>query len=371
MLYYKSLFGSGLTNQVFSIISSIIIAHKTGEKVVVRESFIDEFDKYVYTPISSVFNLNKINDFLKKEYDVIIVDKYNVQIEIISINYKSNTHNINITNQLISKYFINSTLNITNTNLMNAVLSNINSELPFNVIFNYKINGNVIFNYKINGYLVEEIYNKYNNKSINIDFNNSSYTPIFKWINELDQNMFENILLNIHYHDHYINKSNEIIEKFYKELVVTDDIFPKWNVIHLRLEEDALNHWSKHNNMNKFEFKTYIENKYIDIIQKYISKTDNSIILSYSLENSVIEFMKNNGYNIHFNKIKYFEYREKNAIIDLLTSKICNNIFIGGFTFNELTGSTFSYYIGKIIDSSCKKISINLDKITNTEICYF
>jgi hypothetical protein len=363
MLYYRSDFGSGLTNQLFSIISSIIIAHKRGEKVVVRDCFIDEFDKYVYTPISSVFNLNKINDFLKKEYDVIIVDKYNIQFEIISINYKSNTHNINITNQLTSKYFINNTLNITNTNLMNecCYLSNINSESPFNVIFNYKING----------YLVEEIYNKYNNKSINIDLNNSLYPSIFKWINELDQNMFENILLNIHYHDDYINKSNEIIEKFYKELVVTDDIFPKWNVIHLRLEEDALNHWSKQNNMNKFEFKTYIENKYINIIQKYISKTDNNIILSYSLENSVIDFMKNNEYNIHFNKIKYFEYREKNAIIDLLTSKICNNIFIGGFMFNELTGSTFSYYIGKIIDSSCKKISINLDKITNTEICYF
>jgi len=236
----------------------------------------------------------------------------------------------------------------------------------------YKEEFYVIFNYKINGYFIEEIYNKYNNKNINIELNNSLYIDFFAWINSYDQAMFEKILSNIHYQDDYFNKSKDVINKFYKKINVTNDILPpKWNIIHLRIEDDAIDHWSKQNNMNKFDFKTYIENKYIDIIQKYISKTDNNVILSYSLENGVIDFMKSNGYIIHFNNEKYFEYREKNAIVDLLTSKICNNIFIGGFTFNILSGSTFSYYIGKIIDSSCKKISINLDKITNPEICYF
>jgi len=365
MLYYKSEFGSGFTNQVFSIISSIISAHKTGEKVVIREYFIEEYNKNIFTPISSVFNLDKLNDFLKKEYDIIIVDKYNVKIEIISMIYKSNTKTINITNQLLNKYFKNNTLNITNNELMNECRF-LNNPIFLNNL-SIEDSCDVIFNYKINGYLIEEIYNRHNNKNINIDLNNSQYHNIFGWINSYDQAVFEKILLNIHYQDDYINKSKDVINKFSKEI---EDIAPRWNVIHLRIEDDALNHWSKQNNMDKFEFKTYIENKYIDIIQKYISKTDNNVILSYSLENGVIEFMKSNGYIIHFNNEKYFEYREKNAIIDLLTSKICNNIFIGGFTFNSLTGSTFSYYIGKIIDSSCKKISINLDKITNPEICY-
>ena len=49
---------------------------------------------------------------------------------------------------------------------------------------------------------------------------------------------------------------------------------------------------------------------------------------------------------------KYFEGRELNAIIDFLVSKQCNNLFIGNFNINESRGSTFSYYITKIINKN-------------------
>jgi len=64
----------------------------------------------------------------------------------------------------------------------------------------YKEEFYVIFNYKINGYFIEEIYNKYNNKNINIDLNNSLYIDFFAWINSYDQAMFEKILSNIHFY---------------------------------------------------------------------------------------------------------------------------------------------------------------------------
>jgi len=121
------------------------------------------------------------------------------------------------------------------------------------------------------------------------------------------------------------------------------------------------------NKMKYDDYKIYLEEKYINIIKKNISKHHENIILSSSLLNNVIIFMKNNGYNYHFVD-KVFDDREKNAIIDLLVSKKCNNVFIGNFNMKKLNGSTFSYYIWKIIDDNITKIYIDLDNIYDNEV---
>ena len=74
------------------------------------------------------------------------------------------------------------------------------------------------------------------------------------------------------------------------------------------------------------------------------------------MTNRVINFLKEHNYNYMFCE-KFFEGREKNAIVDLLVAKNCNNIFIG----NDC--SSFSYYIEKVLDKNVKKVFINLDKI--------
>jgi hypothetical protein len=83
--------------------------------------------------------------------------------------------------------------------------------------------------------------------------------------------------------------------------------------------------------------KNYIEKKYINLIENYISKTDETIILSSSLSNKVVDFLIENQYSFKFNQ-KFFEDREKNAIVDLLTAKYCNHIFIGNFNIKNLNG---------------------------------
>jgi hypothetical protein len=69
------------------------------------------------------------------------------------------------------------------------------------------------------------------------------------------------------------------------------------------------------------------------------------------LSNPVIDFLKEHYYSYRFTE-KIFEGREKNAIVDLLVSKKCNNVFIG---YSE---STFSYYITKCLNETVKKILI-------------
>ena len=92
-----------------------------------------------------------------------------------------------------------------------------------------------------------------------------------------------------------------------------------------------------------------------------MSPEDETIILSASNTGSVIDFLNNNGYNYRFVD-KYFAGREKNAIVDLLVSRNCNNVFIGN------GGSTFSKYLNKIIPSCQVKIFIDLNDLNSNPI---
>lgn len=254
---------TGFTNQIFALITGIIDAYKKGDKVVVVDNFLNDIHNTTYTPISNIFNIQKINTFLKNNYDIIIIDKNNIQFN-----------------------------------------------GPYNA---FKLG----------------------------------------WIDTFNDNMFEKILSNIIYNDDFILKSELILKDINSE--------KKINVIHLRLENDGISHWSKMNNLSHNNYKIFLENKYINIIKNYVSKTDENIILSSSLSNRVIDFLKNNNYSYKFTH-KFFDDREKNAIVDLLVSKCCNNIFIGNFNIKNNNGSTFSYYIWKIINN-VTKIYIDLDKI--------
>ena len=106
-MYYASiaLHGSGLTNQIFSLIKSIIIAHKQNYKVIVVYHFLNDYEKNNYTPISQIFNIDKINIFLKNNYDIIIIDKYDIRnIELSYVTYGTDQINIYLTHYFKEKF---------------------------------------------------------------------------------------------------------------------------------------------------------------------------------------------------------------------------------------------------------------------------
>jgi len=333
--------GTGFTNQIFSFITSILIAHSKGDKVVVVDHFLNDAHNSnpTYTPISDIFDLSTINMFLKKNYDIIIVDKYNIQFDIIHVHYGIHQKTVDLTD--IIKKFLNHNRLCIDVNLNELK----GDPCPGSV-------KQLFIKYKLNDYVFEEIYHE--TSTVVIHFN-GPYTFNLGWTTPYNDNMFDKILKNITYKEDFITKSILTIPT------------NKINVIHLRLEDDGIKHWSAVNKMSFTNYKSYLEKKYIHLIQKYISKNDDNIIISNSSSNEVITFLNQQQYNYTFIN-KFFKDREKNAIVDLLASKYCNHIFIGNFNIKNQNGSTFSYYVWKMMNDSVTKIYIDLDRIHDKEV---
>jgi hypothetical protein len=149
-------------------------------------------------------------------------------------------------------------------------------------------------------------------------------------------NTTNDIYKNIVFHQNLTNQSNTFI----RNNGIDDSI--NINIVHLRLEKDAIQHWSLQNGMNEEEFKTKLTQKYIHLINNLINKEDKTILLTYCKENQVINYLKTNHYQFYIQEKERNNNREINAIIDLLNSKHCNNVFIA------VGGSTFSWTVMKM-----------------------
>ena len=109
------------------------------------------------------------------------------------------------------------------------------------------------------------------------------------------------------------------------------------NVIHVRLEDDALAHWGNINKIPPQEFHNRLTKKYIDLIEKHIRKDEVTFVLCNNENNAVTQYLKTNSYR-NYMLPKYHPFRECNAIVDMVTGKMCNNVLIysGGSTFSHL-----------------------------------
>jgi hypothetical protein len=347
MTYYYLKIGEekyGFTNQIFALITGIICAYKSRKQIVIVDNFLNDINNNTYSPISNILNITKLNTFLAENYNMIIQDRNNINFKLVSVIYGNNEINtVDLTDVYKEQWDLTNKLFIDKNCNFNSIKGD---PCP-------KMAKKITIIYKLNDYTIKEICDEKLKSDININFD-GPYEFTLGWLDSFNNNMFDNILTNITYHDDFINKSESIINKINKK--------KKVNIIHLRLENDGITHWSKKNKMTHAVYLEHLENKYINLIKKYISKKDKTIILSSSASNRVIDFLNNDKYDYKFID-KLFEDREKNAIIDLLIAKSCNNVFIGNFNVQQHTGSSFSYYIWKMTNDTINKIYIDLDRI--------
>jgi hypothetical protein len=100
-MYYSKIGnkGTGFTNQIFALITSIMNAYVSGETVVIVDNFLNDITKNEYTPITEIFDIDEINKYLIENYRIIIVDRNNINFELIYIKYGINEEKIDITNK--------------------------------------------------------------------------------------------------------------------------------------------------------------------------------------------------------------------------------------------------------------------------------
>lgn len=138
------------------------------------------------------------------------------------------------------------------------------------------------------------------------------------------------------------------------------DLTKPINVVHLRVEGDGLDHWSKMNKMTRRNFEIKLHQIYRDLVSN-IPEREQLIILTYDHNHSLITEWKDK-YQIHvFNHKSTIRGREIHAIIDLLIGIQCNSIFIGCHNLELKRGSTFSYFLHKMIPAEVKRYWIDLD----------
>jgi hypothetical protein len=177
------------------------------------------------------------------------------------------------------------------------------------------------------------------------------------WAN---QNVFDFILRSIRFHSSFIS----IAKAF------TDKIEPgaRINAIHLRIEDDAISSLCATSGANKDEFRKALADRYIDIITKHVEKTDVNLILSYSTDNAVLDFMKNNGYRFMCTEKDFSMGREKNAIVDTLVAQSCNNVMIANMSIEDSIGSSFSYFVAKRLMDNVKCVMLDLRDLSIPDV---
>lgn len=322
---------SGLCNQIYAILFTSGHALRNNINFIFLGKFLMEINTTNYCKVSDIIDLNVCNLFFKN-YNLCLIDYYNFEFNVVSAKYGTDNMCIDVTSY-IKQFCISSN----KFNMMRDTdLNNLNQQVVqfFKDKYFVKLNPDnfkLYITFSINNIHFQEIYEQqlgYLKSDIIYDFSseNVTFKPSLRIHNDLSE-FSTNVLKNIVFQNEFILKSARFIEKILNEKNDNDIKDKTINCIHLRLEDDAVQHWSKENNMSGAEFKSIIEDKYIEQIKNNINKDEITVVLSHNYENKVIQFLRENNYNYILTP-KMSEHREIAAIYDLQIGQHCNNVFI-------------------------------------------
>jgi hypothetical protein len=349
--YFNTFKSVGLCNQLFSIINPIL---NTNKNFIIIDSFYLGHSTRKCCPITEIIDLEKtsckMSTILNRR--IYLLDRTNIKLEFISVFYGTKNKKIDILDNFKSYFY-----------QKNKLSKNLN----INELFNDPVLNepkNLYITYKLNNYIIQEDIPEINTRlseelSFDLDIINNKWNKTsrdFGWYNKSNQEKF-NMLLNS------ITFNNKLYD------LVNSLKYIDTNTIHLRIEEDSINFWSKQNNISEKMFYKLLIDKYYNLINVNIPKNETLLILSgISKNHEFIKKIDKNHQVLLFNKeqiLKDFKYQgnELNAIIDLILGFQTKKNFIGCHNLKENRGSTFTYTILNKINN-INKFMIDLDNIS-------
>jgi hypothetical protein len=314
---------AGFTNQMIAFASAVIYCKRAHREILVVKDFMREVHTHKTIPVSEVFDMKKMNEYLKK-FDIQFVDlnKLNFQIKYL---YTKDNHDITSTAvrnnivyaQGVPPYAVNNLLTMEYT--VGGGEDDENRPVPRRSIFlQFQPPRFTIFNYEQN-----------------LNLANFPYT--FAWLGSLEPPLFEEIFTNLSFHPYFYERA--------ADFAVSAGVLgaSAVSVIHLRIEKDT-EAFAKQCKMSFEEYQRRQTAEYIRHIQENIPKTDKIVVLCYVREHPVLDFLRENGYDFVMTE-KTEDGRELCALVDLLVADLCNSVFIGYFDLESKRGSTYSYFI--------------------------
>lgn len=166
---------------------------------------------------------------------------------------------------------------------------------------------------------------------------------------------FSEVFSRLKFHSRYRGRAKSCLAKLDRTRSI--------NVVHLRIEEDGVDHWSKMNGMGKEEFRLELAKVYRGLLSN-IPLGSQLVILTYDHRHPMVTELRQR-YDVHT-----FDHagtgvvgRELHAIIDLLIGISCTGTFIGCHNLALGRGSTFSYFLHRLIAPEVKRFFIDLDNV--------
>jgi hypothetical protein len=350
---------SGLSNQLMFLFAHIFTCKYKNINILYLGDFLLSINTNYTCDLTDIIDIEHISNLLQIEYSY--------KLSIFTKKTKKNNNYENKCTIEKAEYFTDNNIKDVTNICKNLIKDN-------NLIIQKYVNLNHIFGdpekfvpkkLKItyinkNGETKEHVINEKNNFletgliisnicSNNHDYNLSNLGSLFSNRTHYAIDFQNFIIKNFKFSQQIMNNANTFISENITEQ--NSNI----NIIHLRIEEDALNHWSKKNKITLHEFKVKIIEMYKTCIDKYLEKKTKVIILSQNNENEIIDYLRDNDYDVCFRKNKG-SFRELEAAIDMQIGLMCNNIFIG------VENSTFSQILYKKINNN-KTILLNYEYI--------
>jgi len=274
----------GLCNQLQTIVKGLLLSIKYNRNIYI-DNFQIDLKSNRLTDINSILDINKINFFLE--------NVLKTQIRIL------HTLDINITN-----------------NLFNYRLPNLDYErIPENTYINDDIESN------------RHMEIIYLGNIVSLDINKSFG---YNWENYNDDNLYYYIMNNIVFHEKFYQLKNYIKQSLN---------LSNFSCFHLRIEDDAIEHFASCYNLTKHDYnerlKNFYDNQLFSVSQQQqpiyicsgISDFDNQINLEYYKHIKHSNKLLCDKKNINLDEY-YLNNRELVAIIDLLIS-FDSNLFVG------------------------------------------
>lgn len=360
---------NGISNQLNPIVNAIVdkiiskqnIKHAIND-VIFLSNFSTDAISDSYCSIKDILDLEHINTCLK-EYNITLIPEEDAEIEITKLEYGMIGENIiDVTDLLKPLCTKNKQILVNYDILLNTLCGDPLPNKKKVLYIKYKINN---YEFEVD---VEEFCNKVREiVNINLNVNNAIYNS--KYENVLNKN---------------VKEKKELTKKIFRTLKFNDSLKEKIvpfmdsiktqyehiSILHLRNSHDAIDFWSGINRMYYDDFQKTLNNKYIHLIETYLNKEPNHVIVilcSNTENNAVIEYLTSNNYNIVFLDKNIYKERELNGALDMIICQLCNNLLICNYNPNILLGSTFSYVLSTLISDNCKIITMDLDHIDHPE----